>query len=254
MGIVKGLEWILMYSVIISLIFGSVMFIEDVFAQQSPNKKNNDKEKDDDDRNESVQNRFNGYKIKICHIPPGNEDNTQTISVEFRSLSAHLRHGDSIGECKGDPPTCEERFAPNVRDECVPIPQCNGLDATIIGTEGRDKIKGTNDDDVIVTFGGNDRITAKDGNDTICAGDGTDLILGMGGDDWIDAGSGLDFIFGGDNDDSIFARHGDHDFIDGGSHDDGDFCQVDEKEFRIVRCEFIDEPYDITFNDDDDDD
>lgn len=39
-------------------------------------------------------------KITICHLPPGNPDNAQTISIGIPALKAHLKHGDYDGECK----------------------------------------------------------------------------------------------------------------------------------------------------------
>ncbi len=53
---------------------------------------------------------------------------------------------------------------------------CNGLNATIIGTEGDDTLNGTWRDDVIVGLGGNDVINGASGNDTICGGTGNDTI------------------------------------------------------------------------------
>ena len=38
-------------------------------------------------------------KVMICHIPPGNSSNTQTIAVGKPALKAHLAHGDTIGRC-----------------------------------------------------------------------------------------------------------------------------------------------------------
>lgn len=38
-------------------------------------------------------------KIVICHYPPGNPDNPQTISISVNALEAHLAHGDQIGVC-----------------------------------------------------------------------------------------------------------------------------------------------------------
>lgn len=38
-------------------------------------------------------------KVNICHIPPGNPDNPQMISVAISSLKAHLEHGDVVGNC-----------------------------------------------------------------------------------------------------------------------------------------------------------
>ncbi len=39
-------------------------------------------------------------KVLICHVPPGNPDNAQTIKVGSASVKAHLAHGDYLGRCK----------------------------------------------------------------------------------------------------------------------------------------------------------
>ena len=41
----------------------------------------------------------NGKKIIVCHIPPGNPDNPQTICVSPAALPAHLAHGSCVGPC-----------------------------------------------------------------------------------------------------------------------------------------------------------
>lgn len=39
-------------------------------------------------------------KVNICHAPPGNPKNAQTISVPFvDSMGEHLKHGDTVGVC-----------------------------------------------------------------------------------------------------------------------------------------------------------
>lgn len=37
--------------------------------------------------------------VTICHYPPGNTDNPQTITVNESALDSHLEHGDSHGSC-----------------------------------------------------------------------------------------------------------------------------------------------------------
>ena len=98
-------------------------------------------------------------------------------------------------------------------------PTCNGIPATIVGTEGDDKIKGTPGDDAIVGLGGNDRIDGKGGNDCIDGGDGNDRIDGGAGNDVIVGSDGDDRIKGGPGDDDINGHDGD-DRIDGGDGDD----------------------------------
>jgi hypothetical protein len=41
-------------------------------------------------------------KITICHYPPGNRDNPQTIEIPLSAWPAHQGHGDVLGPC---PPT-----------------------------------------------------------------------------------------------------------------------------------------------------
>ena len=36
--------------------------------------------------------------VTICHRPPGNPDNSRTITVSV-DAAAHLEHGDSCGPC-----------------------------------------------------------------------------------------------------------------------------------------------------------
>ncbi len=41
-------------------------------------------------------------KIMICHYPPGNTDNAHGIYVSQNAETAHLAHGDELGECATD--------------------------------------------------------------------------------------------------------------------------------------------------------
>jgi len=43
-----------------------------------------------------------GEKVAICHRPPGNPSNARTLKVGASAVSAHLAHGDSLGECSSD--------------------------------------------------------------------------------------------------------------------------------------------------------
>jgi hypothetical protein len=38
-------------------------------------------------------------KVTICHIPPGNNRNARTLSINSKAIGAHLSHGDIIGPC-----------------------------------------------------------------------------------------------------------------------------------------------------------
>ena len=104
-------------------------------------------------------------------------------------------------------------------------------DFTIVqGTEGRDLLRATVSNSVIVGLGGDDRISSVNGvnNVIVFAGDGNDRISVLRSEtNQIDAGAGNDLIVGGGTDvilagagnDRVFAERGD-DFVDGGSGDD----------------------------------
>jgi hypothetical protein len=38
-------------------------------------------------------------EITICHIPPGNSGNPQTLIIPLSAWPAHQAHGDNLGEC-----------------------------------------------------------------------------------------------------------------------------------------------------------
>ena len=40
--------------------------------------------------------------ITICHRPPGDTNNGQSLTIEISALDPHLNHGDSVGSCDDD--------------------------------------------------------------------------------------------------------------------------------------------------------
>ncbi len=38
-------------------------------------------------------------KVQICHLPPGNPNNPQSLEVASAAVAAHLAHGDWLGHC-----------------------------------------------------------------------------------------------------------------------------------------------------------
>ena len=48
---------------------------------------------------ESYPSDYEGKKINVCHVPPGNSDNAHTINISVNALKDHLAHGDSLGKC-----------------------------------------------------------------------------------------------------------------------------------------------------------
>jgi len=69
----------------------------------------------------------NDDKITICHIPPGDPNNPQTIEISEKALQTHIqKHGDTLGPCEAlvcVPPTCTPSCGENgtcvADDVCV---------------------------------------------------------------------------------------------------------------------------------------
>ena len=71
---------------------------------------------------------------------------------------------------------------------------CFGKHPTILGTQHRDSIRGTNGRDVIISFGGNDGIRSRQGKDYVCAGPGDDVVHGAEGVNYMNGGPGDDWL------------------------------------------------------------
>lgn len=95
----------------------------------------------------------------------------------------------------------------------------SGGGSNIIGTQGDNRLNGSEQADIILTFGGNDVISGRGGDDLIISGGGNDSIGGGSGNDNIFAGTGNDVVAGGSGDDRIFGGKG-NDLIDGGDGND----------------------------------
>ena len=89
-----------------------------------------------------------------------------------------------------------------------PRPRCAGRAATIIGTPGRDRLRGTRRADVIVALGGDDRVVARGGNDVVCGGAGNDTLSGGPGRDQLRGQRGRDRLTGGTGRDTCIGDTG----------------------------------------------
>jgi hypothetical protein len=64
--------------------------------------------------------------VTICHMPPGNPANGQSITISVNALPAHLAHGDTIGPC-GDGGGCQSNDDCAVGEYCAKEPgDCDG--------------------------------------------------------------------------------------------------------------------------------
>lgn len=133
--------------------------------------------------------------------------------------------------CETDPSLCPPPTCETDPSLCPPEPviyKCDGIKATIVGTNNSETINGTDKRDVIVARAGKDKINPKKGNDLVCAGDGVDTVSGSGGNDRIlgqegadtlKAGDGNDKLLGGPKDDKLYG-HAHGDILKGGEGSD----------------------------------
>ncbi|WP_171254680.1 calcium-binding protein [Acinetobacter sp. NRRL B-65365] len=82
-----------------------------------------------------------------------------------------------------------------------------------------DFLSGTEQNDVIKTFGGNDSVAALGGDDVIYGGKGDDVIYGGAGNDLLDGGADNDKIYGDIGADKLVGGAG-NDYLDGGAGND----------------------------------
>lgn len=71
---------------------------------------------------------------------------------------------------------------------------CDGLSATIVGTDGNDDLTGTAGDDVVSLGPGDDTFVSMAGNDTVCGGTGDDSIDAEGGVARLEGEDGADTL------------------------------------------------------------
>jgi hypothetical protein len=146
-------------------------------------------------------------------------------STQIRSYC--YRHAWAMITIKGQPKARAEELSsvPWDKPGFLPVsleamfPLCNGLVASIFGTEGDDVRMGTDGDDIIAGLGGNDVLYGLGGNDTICGDSGDDVLLGGDGDDKLFGNSGRDILLDEADNDRLFGQ-GDNDYLNGGAGDD----------------------------------
>ena len=141
---------------------------------------------------------------------------------------------------------------PYLPDDMVEIPECDGRQATCVGTNGHDILWGTDGDDVIVAGAGNDIVQADAGDDVVCGGPGNDALHGSRGNDKLLGGDGDDWLFGARGEDTLLGGAGDFDVLWGGPDVDqldggpgeNDACllQRDRGNANLNECEAVHPP------------
>jgi uncharacterized delta-60 repeat protein len=129
-------------------------------------------------------------------------------------IAGYTSGGAAVVRLEGDPPPgAAGGGGPGGGVEGGPgTPRCAGEPATIVGTVGRDRLRGTRRADVILALGGNDTVSgagAADlicggrGNDNLRGGPGPDRVHGQRGKDALSGGAGKDLLAGGPSNDRL---------------------------------------------------
>ncbi len=162
------------------------------------------------------------------------DGNTVTGTVTVSSNSGLVLSRTGAGTTDPDPgPDTDPGPDPKPGPGSVGV-RCAGLAATIVGTEGNDRITGTDGADVIHALGGNDRIAGLGGDDVLCGGKGRDTITGGAGGDVVLAGGGADVIGGRSGNDTIVGGAGADRIVGDGGRDG---CTGGKGRDRIRMCE-----------------
>ena len=82
--------------------------------------------------------------------------------------------------------------------------RCAGRIATIVGTNGPDRLFGTPADDVIAALGGRDRVHGGEGDDVVCGGPDRDRLYGGRGHDTLRGQARQDILVGRSGDDRLY--------------------------------------------------
>jgi hypothetical protein len=109
----------------------------------------------------------------------------------------------TVGTLTGSTPTsARSGHRTPTNAESPPIgATCDGVPATITGTNASELVTGTPGNDVILA--GNDTINAQGGNDRICGDTGNDNVIAGDGNDRLLGDDGNDVLLGGHDDDAI---------------------------------------------------
>jgi subtilisin-like proprotein convertase family protein len=134
--------------------------------------------------------------VTLDAIDDGVAEPDETYSVKLSNPTGDAQLGTQT-QLDVTIPASAGKPDPDPHPRPVPAPRCNGKPATIVGTQGRDVLRGTSHADVIVGGAGADTIRAAAGNDTVCGGPGRDRLFGGTGNDRLIGGAGRDTCIGG---------------------------------------------------------
>jgi hypothetical protein len=107
------------------------LLVDELAARRHPNRANSLGAAEGDRLSEFPSVAGSGRGVTLCHIPPGNLENAQTIVVGEAAVAAHLAHGDSLGACAE---ACDDEDSEESADaaaDCLVTRVTTDLDAAI---------------------------------------------------------------------------------------------------------------------------
>jgi uncharacterized repeat protein (TIGR01451 family) len=134
----------------------------------------------------------------VCELGNLAKDATATVTIVVRpTKTGTIDNVASVDSVETDPAPLNDTAVASTRVTAAST--CRGVPATIVGTEGSDRLLGSGGPDVIAGLGGGDTVLGRAGRDLICSGGGNDRVV---------AGSALDRVFGGGGADRLLGRGG----------------------------------------------
>jgi len=100
------------------------------------------------------------------------------------------------------------------------------------GTDGRNRLRGTDEGDILNGFAGNDRLYAYDGDDRLYGDEGNDRLYGYEGNDKLYGGEGRDRLYGNRGNDELYGGTG-RDYLKGGYGSDTYYFNIGDGEDTI---------------------
>lgn len=149
-------------------------------------------------------NRSTGIAYPIANGPVSFDSRQLGFNVSFNAPAADTDTWTTPNDLKQGTYNYFCRVHPFMRGSFrVAKPKCQGVRVDLLGTRGKDKRKGTKEQNGIVGLDGRDKLFGRKGKDALCGGGGKDTLKGGPGDDKINGGPGKDKCRGGGGDDKL---------------------------------------------------
>lgn len=146
--------------------------------------------------------------------------NAVTIAIQVKPTKpGTITNTASVDGVESDPVAANDTASASTTVVAPHVVTCRGVNATITGTPGADRLVGTAGADVIAGLAGADVISGGGGRELICGGGGNDSVTGGAGADRLLGGRGADLLRGGGGPDLVAGNRG-NDILKGNAGND----------------------------------